>query len=67
LLHADILPQKLSRRNAMVILVGLSGVACTSTGTLSLARRNLSAMARSSPKIRQGYDYTVEPVRMFAK
>ena len=33
LLQADILPQKLSRRSRMVIFAGVSGVACTSTGT----------------------------------
>ena len=50
LLQADILPQKLSRRNAMVILLGSSGVAWISTGTCRSARRKASAMARSSPK-----------------
>ena len=51
LLQADILPQKLSRRSAMVMLPGVSGVACTSTGTFRPARRSVSAMARSSPKL----------------
>ena len=50
LLHADIFPQKLSRRSRMVILPGVSGVACTSTGTCRPARRSVSAIARSSPK-----------------
>ena len=50
LLHADIFPQKLSRREAMVIFLGSSGVAWISTGTCRFARRNVSAMARSSPK-----------------
>ena len=50
LLHADILPQKLSRRSAMVIRPGVSGVAWISTGTSRPALRRVSAMARSSPK-----------------
>ena len=51
LLQADILPQKLSRRSAMVILPGVSGVAWISTGTFRSAIRSVSAMARSSPKL----------------
>src|ERR1700730_7882647 len=35
----------------MVILEASSGVACTSTGISSLASRNVSAIARSSPKL----------------
>ena len=50
LLHADIFPQQLSRRCAIVIFSGVSGVACTSTGTSRLASRSVSAIARSSPK-----------------
>src|SRR5271169_1040026 len=50
LLHADIFPQKLSRRWRMVILDASSGVACTRTGMSRRAMRNVSAMARSSPK-----------------
>src|SRR3981081_3318776 len=50
LLQADILPQKLSRRKAIVIFPGSSGVAWISTGTRKSASRNASAMARSSPK-----------------
>ena len=50
LLQADIFPQKLSRRNAIVIFFGSSGVAWMSTGTRRSARRKVSAMARSSPK-----------------
>jgi len=34
-------PQKLSRRCAMVIFAGASGVACTSTGTFSRASRSV--------------------------
>ena len=50
LLHNDILPQKLSRRSAMVMRPALSGVACTSTGTFNPARRSASTIPRSSPK-----------------
>ena len=50
LLQADILPQKLSRRCAIPILAGVSGVAWISTGTDSPAQRRVLAMARSSPK-----------------
>src|SRR5665213_2465342 len=50
LLQADILPQKLSRRSRIDIFEGVSGVACTSTGTRRSAIRSVSAMARSSPK-----------------
>ena len=50
LLHADILPQKLSRRVAMVIASERSGVACTSTGTFRPDSRIASTMPRSSPK-----------------
>ena len=50
LLHADIFPQKLSRRCVMSICPGVSGVAWINTGTPRFARRNVSAIARSSPK-----------------
>ena len=50
LLHADILPQKLSRRCVMPIFAGVSGVACTSTGTPNRASRRASTIPRSSPK-----------------
>src|SRR6266478_4619507 len=50
LLQADIFPQKLSRRCVIAILPGVSGVACTSTGTFNLESRSVSATARSSPK-----------------
>ena len=50
LLQADILPQKLSRRKAMVIFLGSSGVAWINTGTRKSASRNVSAIALSSPK-----------------
>ena len=50
LLHADIFPQKLSRRCVIAILPGVSGVACTSTGTPKRESRSVSAIARSSPK-----------------
>src|SRR5882672_2583252 len=42
LLQADILPQKLSRRWVMVIFDGVSGVACTRTGTPRRARRSVA-------------------------
>ena len=51
LLQADILPQKLSRRKAIVIFLGSSGVAWISTGTRRSASRRVSAIARSSPKL----------------
>ena len=60
LLQHDILPQKLSRRSAMVMRPGVSGVAWTSTGTLSPAMRTASAMARSSPKF--GSVTTMPPI-----
>ena len=50
LLQTDILPQKLSRRKAMVILPASSGVAWISTGTCRSASRSVSARPRSSPK-----------------
>ncbi len=50
LLQRDILPQKLSRRSAMVMRPGRSGVAWISTGTSRSARRRVSATPRSSPK-----------------
>src|ERR1039458_9373074 len=50
LLQALILPQKLSRRVAMVMASERSGVAWISTGTLSPERRRASATPRSSPK-----------------
>ncbi len=50
LLQIDILPQKLSRRKAMPILPGESGVAWISTGTRRSASRRVSARPRSSPK-----------------
>ncbi len=51
LLQADILPQKESRRLAMVMAVGSSGKAWIRTGTFNSAQRNVLAMARSSPKL----------------
>ncbi len=51
LLHTDILPQKLSRRSAAVILSASSGVAWTSTGTSSPDNRIAFATPRSSPKL----------------
>src|SRR5437867_440521 len=50
LLQTDIFPQKLSRRSRMVILAPSSLKAWMSTGTSSLAQRNVLATARSSPK-----------------
>ena len=51
LLQALILPQKLSRRTAMVMLSERSGVAWTRTGTFRPERRMASTMPRSSPKL----------------
>ncbi len=51
LLQQLILPQKLSRRTAIVMLSERSGVACTSTGTLRPDKRIASTMPRSSPKL----------------
>ena len=51
LLQQLILPQKLSRRMAMVMVSARSGVAWTSTGTLRPERRMASTMPRSSPKL----------------
>jgi len=50
-MHTLILPQKLSRRSAMVMFEARSGVACTSTGTRSPEPCNASATPRSSPKL----------------
>jgi len=50
LLHADILPQKLSRRKAMVIFWGSSGC-LNQHRTRRSASRKASAIARSSPKL----------------
>jgi len=49
LLQADILPQKLSRRDAMVIFLG-SSVCLNQHWHRRSARRKVSAIARSSPK-----------------
>ena len=50
LLHDDILPQKLSRRSAIVILPRASGVAWTSTGTSGRPGAACRPSPRSSPK-----------------
>jgi len=43
----------------------MSGVACTSTGTLSRASRSVSAIARSSPKLGKRDDYAVNASTVF--
>ena len=65
LLQALILPQKLSRRVAMVMASERSGVACTSTGTLSPESRMRVDDAALFAKVGQRDDDAVDLVGVF--
>ena len=62
LLQADILPQKLSRRKAMVIFLGSSGVAWISTGTRRSASRKGIGNGPLFAEVRQGHDNAVDAI-----
>ena len=67
LLQADILPQKLSRRWEIFISAARSGVACTSTGTFSVDRRNRIHNPPLFAEIGQCNNDTINLVAMLAE